>query len=104
MPHTSSLGAQLQLEEKGNTKWNCHRFVPFVQGKQAASEAVGWLQSYHGLCASWFFLSQAWGGSVGADDLSAIVSSFHNAGTDTSVRHFVLCLRSCMDQAVVQPP
>lgn len=55
---------------------NCHHFVPLFQGKWTASEAVGWLQSYCGFAVSLFFLSWAWGRSLGPDDLSTIVSFF----------------------------
>lgn len=85
MPHTSSLGAQLQLEE--NRKWQ--HFVPSFQGKWMVSEAVGWFQSYHGVGVSLLFLSWAWGGSVGGNDLSTIVYFFHSTGTDSSICHFL---------------
>lgn len=98
IPHTSSLGTQLQLEEE-NMKWNCYHFVPLFQGKRMVSEAVEWLQSYNRAGMSLFFSSCAWRGSVGADICPPLFLFFHN----TSTCHLLLCLR-CLTQAVLQSP
>lgn len=103
MPHTSSLGTQFSWKRRRTRRGTATILFPYSRESEAVKH-WGSSSPTMGLLCHHFFLSWAWGESVGADDLSTIASFFHNMGTDTSICHFLLCLRRYLTRAVVQLP